>query len=459
MGDLAAVLATHVADASYDSLPNDAILAAKKLVLNTLSIALSGHSAVGTREAVSFVRSLSCSPEATVLGTSVKTGAGFAAYANASSANAHDFDDNFDPSFVHVGPTVVASLLAVAEARGPVNGRTFITGVALGADVICRLASCRNDTRPMDNQWHSTGVFSHLGCSAAVAKLLTLPAAGIQNAMGIAFSMTAGTKQCLYDGAPKAYQMGNAAKAAVLSGMMSEHGILGATNLLEGPAGFFPVYYGGRYAPDQAVADLGERYLGSDISLKPYPSCRFTHGYIDAVIDLVREHAISADQVERVTAHVCERNRIVWDPSPAKETPRSIVDAQFSVRFAIANALVQGSATLAHYSEEGIRNPQVLSVLKRVELSRGPDPIARGMPPVQVDLETKSGKKYSKKISQYFGSPAKPMSLDDLARKFRACAPYAAESPADDDVAEAILAVQHLEDEEDVGRIAKLLGT
>ncbi len=453
--DLAVTLSEQAARLAYDDLPPAAVDAAKKLLLNTLGITLAGHAAPGSASIVAYASSFTGAPAATILGSGLRAIAPFATYANAALSNGHDFDDNFDPAPVHAGGAVVPSALAVAESRPDLDGRDLLVAMAAGTDVICRLALGRGSQNPSESPWHSTSLLGYFGSAVTVAKLLGLPAEGIANALGLAYAMTAGSKQCVVDGTPKAIQIGNAAQAGVLAASMSERGVEGAHNPFEGELGLFPVYFRGNYDREPILAELGERHYIAEMSLKPYPSCRYTHSYIDATLDVMKQHAISPQDVEEVVAHVSPGDRHVWEPEEHKRTPRAVIDATFSGQFAIANAIVNRSATLEHYSDTGIADPDVLAMARRVRTEPSP-PDTRAIPATRVDVVTTTGR-YSSVVDFPSGSPENPLGYADVAAKFRDCARGAAAPVPARSLEEVVETVAALEHERDPGRLATLL--
>jgi 2-methylcitrate dehydratase PrpD len=93
---------------------------------------------------------------------------------------------------------------------------------------------------------------------------------------------------------------GFTAKGAVFSALMAETGITGAVDSLEGKAGLYPVYFGDDYKKEALVEELGTRFESGEVSIKPWPGVRYTHSYIDATLQLIREYAISADDIRQI---------------------------------------------------------------------------------------------------------------------------------------------------------------
>jgi 2-methylcitrate dehydratase PrpD len=111
--------------------------------------------------------------------------------------------------------------------------------------------------------------------------------------MGIVYTQTSGNEQSALDGAmTKPLQLGFAAKAGVVSAILSRHEVVGPKNVLEGKYGYFNLYEHGEYDPSQLIAGLGKDFKGIDLSIKPYPSCRLTHPAIDAAQKIMESEGI-----------------------------------------------------------------------------------------------------------------------------------------------------------------------
>lgn len=460
MVDLSVLLAANAASAEYDDLPVGARDAAKKLLLNTLAIALAGTALPESRTVGRFIASFPSNQGATVLGlgSGGKVLAPFAAYANATMANMLDFDDNYDPNPVHAGVTVVPPAMAIAEACGPIDGRTLITAIAIGVDAICRLGEGRTSADSMGNQWSSTALLGYFGSALTVAKLLKFDEAQMRNAMGVAHTQLAGNKQSMHDGSTtKATQMGQTAAGGILACMMTEAGIDGPTRPLEGTAGLFPWYYRGDYDPGRVIDALGSEFWGERLSLKPYPSCRHTHGFIDAALQLRESAGFDARNIDSVVVQVCEMNRLVWDPPERKYAPKTTIDAQFSLMYAIASALLRGLPKISHYTGAALEDSDVLDLCRRVSVYVGANPTTRGLPPSKLAVTTLGNELLTRTVTHPKGSPENPMTFDDLRSKTHGCAEFAGKTVDDGRMDELVDSIMNLEDEPDVGRLMGLL--
>jgi 2-methylcitrate dehydratase PrpD len=259
--------------------------------------------------------------------------------------------------------------------------------------------------------------------------LLRLDAAKIRNALGIAYSQVAGNVQAVHDAAlTKRMQPAFGAKAGVLSAYLAARGITGAKEVFEGKFGLFNVYHRGSFDRRQLVSDLGSRFEVVNLSLKPYPCCRFTHTSIDATLDLVNQFDLKPNEVQDVKVSVTRQANIVCEPEETRKRPKTVVDAQFSIPYTVANAIVKRKVFIEDFSEVELKNEEVLSLAQRV-ITRYDDEMyqewGRGITPAIVEIYLKSGESLSKRVDYPKGHPVNPLSDSDLVDKFKRCADHA----------------------------------
>ena len=188
--DLSQTIARHIADATYESLPGDAIEAAKRLMLDTLGVAWAGADAEGCRSVYDLTHDQSGKPESTVWAYGKKLPVISAAFVNSLFAGALEYDGLHEVGTLHADIVVLPAALAMAE-RAHVNGRDFLTALVVADDLVCRLGvSTQKRTG-----WFYTSVHGVFGAAAVTAKLLGLDRAAVQSAMGLAYLNAAGTQQ------------------------------------------------------------------------------------------------------------------------------------------------------------------------------------------------------------------------------------------------------------------------
>ncbi|MBN1191994.1 MAG: MmgE/PrpD family protein [Dehalococcoidales bacterium] len=454
------LLAGHLVDTEYHDLPLEAVEAVKKQVLDGLAVAVGGSSKAGIRELVDIVKEWGGRRQSTIIGYGQKLPAPHAAQVNGTMIHALDYDDGHNQATVHIGCVSVSTCFAVAERMGGVSGEEFITAMALGADFESRLGLA---SRPVNSNmaigWHPTALFGFLGSAVMAAKLMRLDRDGMTNALGLAYHQCGGGGSGVADGAlAKRMGPGLASRAGITAALMAEKGISGVRDPLEGTSGLYNIYFQGNYDPRELTMDLGERFEGVHISLKRYPCCGYTHAFINAALSLKSKYNFRLEQVREVILYAGETAYGFCQPLVLKRAPRNIVDAQFSVPWTVAAALVKGKVTLEDFTPEGIKNPAVLAFAPRIDARLDPELNRHGVSPARVNilLENESGD--IREVSAFHESGEAAMSIEDCAEKFRECASFSVKPLPGGVIDEISEYVNRLEKVDDAGKIIRLLG-
>ncbi len=461
--DLAHALAEHVAGAKYEDLPPSVIETTKTSILDTLGVMLAASTAgQGCKETVDLVKDAAGKQESTIMGFGGKVPCMMAAFANGSLAHAIDYDDVLENAQLHPSAATIPAAMAIAERAGRVDGRQFITAVAMGIDVISRMGlSITQGPLGPGSLWNMTPTFSVFAASAACGRLLGLDSNGILNAFGIALHQAAGTVEIGYSVNATVRGLYNSfpARAGVTSALMAYKGIVGTRNVFEGKAGLFNVYFNGKYDPSQITADLGKKFPGSDVSFKAWPACRTTHQYIDGTLSLVREHDIRPEDIEVMTPVAHVRSRRLCEPLEERQNPETIMDAKFSIPFTMALAVLRRNVVIGDFTLQGLKDPAVLQLAQKVTPKLGDVSSKPGVviPPATIVIKTKDGKEYSTQVGVAYGDPQKPLPRDVIIQKFRDCASYSARPLSPEQVERAIRMVSSLEEVEDVAKIVQVL--
>ena len=223
------------------------------------------------------------------------------------------------------------------------NGRDLIAAIVAGYETQIRLCLGLDPAAHYDQGFHPTATCGAFGAAAAAGRVFQLDAEGHANAFGIVLSMAAGSMQFLVNGAwTKRSHVGHAAMCGVIAATLAREGYKGAADALEGKWGFLHAYAPAADAR-KVVDELGRRWETLKIALKPYPSCRYGHAALDGILALAREHGIKAEEVEEVAVGLPEPGwKLIGDPEPAKQSPKSVVDGQFSMPFVASVALRTG---------------------------------------------------------------------------------------------------------------------
>ena len=459
----------------FEDLPRELVEVTKKEVLDLLGVALAGLVSPGMSDIVDMVMDWGVKEESSVICRGRKVPAPMAAQANANVAHALDFDDVHDLAVMHPAVVMVPACMAVSESLGGMSGRDFINAVAIGVDMICRLAlaawpgydpavpETRNkafQSERVKAGWHFTTLMGYLASAGAAGKLLGLDEEQMVNGFGIAYHQCAGNHQGRDDGThTKRLGPGFACRAGVASALMARKGITGARNVLEGHMGLYKMFFQGGYDRETLIEGLGSRFEGVNVSFKPYPCCRGTHSSIDAMLALVEAHGITLGDVKEIRVFVdAGGHQMLCSPLEVKTRPRTPVDAQFSIPWGVATALARGRVTMEHYTDTAIKSPDILEAASRINVVLDHSLDASDKTPSgKIEVELKGGQIYENRVDFPLGSPERQMTFDDCAGKFLNCASHGAPSLPRGRLERAIELIRHLEQVEDVGEIMALL--
>lgn len=411
-------LSTYIQQTSYNDLPVQTVEKAKYLILDALGVGLAGWQAPGCQESIQAISSWGRNTQAgaVIMAHNLRTGPTEAAFVNSTMMHALDFDDTLDSSALHTMVSVLPAALALAEVS-KASGKQLLTATILGVDIICRLASAI-DT-PLS--WIRTATCGSFGATAAAVKILNLPLEQIQHSFGIVYSQTSGNAQCLIDGSlVKRMQPAFAARAGVFSAQLAQTGVTGANYPFTGKYGFFNLYENGQCETAKVSEAFGQHFGIIDLSLKPYPSCRMTHGAIDTALYLQRSHSINIDDIKQITVNASAMVAdMVGKPFKLRSDPQ--VDAQFSIPYTVAVALKRGKPRLEDFDKKQIENSIIQDFVKKIVVIPNPDLPKNDISSVSITITTQNGKNYTASQDHLLGSPAAPMSNSECREKFNDC--------------------------------------
>lgn len=453
--EAAQLFAQYTVNLKYEDIPADVRESTKRSILDTLAVTVAGSSQNGQyRALVELIKDAGGKEESTILGFGYRVPSWMAAFANAALNRVLHYDDTYDEAVTHPSCTTVPAACAIAERKKNVSGKDLITAITLGNDITSRmgLSICE---RPQGWKpgWYQTPVHGVFGAAVACGKLLGFDVAKMQNALGIALHHSSGTLEG--PGIPNAF----AAKGAVLSALMADKGITGATDCLEGAAGLYNVYYGGDYNRDRLVAGLGSRFESASISLKPWPGLRYFHSYIDATLQLVREQKITAQNIKRITIFVAGYVQGGCEPLEARRKPTTLYEANISLPYLVALATTKRRVLIKDIVPEALNDTLVLQVAQRVFPKNDERfSITNKIGPALVAIELTNGQSYSKQMEIAYGHPRNPMTEEDFLIKIKDCASQSVKPPSDEDVERIIDMGRHLEELDDVSQFVRFLG-
>ena len=314
---------------------------------------------------------------------------------------------------MHADIVVVPAVLAVAE-QNALSGKEFLAAYVAGDEILVRLGLAIQ-THP---GWFYTSVLGVFAAAAAAGRAMRLDMDGIRSAMGVALSRAAGTQQALVERAQtKRLQSAFAARDGVDAALLAQCGVSAPADMFDGQCGFESLYA----KLDHAILldGLGSDYRFPTLTLKKHASCFCNHAAIEATLDLVARHKLSASDVADASVSISPfMARLVGAPFAPGDAPQ--VSAQFSVQYSIASTLLRGRFTVDDIQPAAVADEKVGALARRVRVVIDPSNTGKFVP-ATVSVKTKSGAQFEATASELPGTPAHPMTDTEHRAKVLAC--------------------------------------
>src|SRR5947207_6776052 len=263
---------------------------------------------------------------ATIFGRQERAEAAWAALANGVAAHGLEMDDVENRSSLHPGVVVFPAVLALAEQIGSPPA-DFYSAVIAGYEITLRVGASLNPASAYERGCHPTAICGTLGAAAASARLVRLSPEQTNMALGIAGSMAAGSMAYLHDGAwTKRLHPGWACHAGIMAARLAAAGFVGPTSILESSYGFLQAYSS---ASDisQLVRKEEDEFAIMQVSIKPYACCRYMHGPIDCLFEIMHTYHPNPEHIELVRCGVLPGVRgLIDDPMDLKREQRNEVE-------------------------------------------------------------------------------------------------------------------------------------
>jgi len=446
-------LVAHIVETKFEDLPPEVIHYCKLLIVDSLGVTFPGSRAPGCQQVVDMAKQWGGESGATILISRYKSAPPLAALANSTMMHALDFDDTLDALALHTFVSVLPAALAAAESLGNVDGKTFILALTIGVETICRISL--GIKRPLS--WIRTATCGTFGAAASVGKIMGLDNESMSNALGLAYSQTSGNAQGLLEGKlVKRMQPGFSAMSGVISAFLARSGVTGSSRFLEGEYGFYNLYERGEYDLAPLVEKLGDHFTIMDLSIKPYPSCRMTHATIDAALKMRKNIGTDFDKIDEISVSVSEMvTEMVGKPFVIGTNPQ--VDAQFSIPYTTACALVKGKVLLSDFDEENIMDKKINILANRVIVASDKHLPVKDILHSKLSVKMINGQFFEETIDIPFGNPGNPMTMQQCQDKFRQCIDYSNIKIDGARTAELLLKIEQLETLKDVQSIIDLM--
>lgn len=410
---LAAEFGRFLAETTYEDLPPSVVDLVKLRILDLLGAALVGYR-TGTYRSLLEVLG-DGSAEAIIWGEGARHRLRDAVLVNSFLSHAAYVEDGSRFTGGHPSSVIIPAALSLGETRGA-EGRQLILAVVLGYEIFLRLGRAIYPSTVVKG-FQSTAVLGALGAAAAAASLLHLGSEASTHALAIAATLGAGLKEALRAPESQPLQVGRSSEGGLLAALWAARGAAGCETILED--GFLPAF--GAPASDRAkiLADLGTSFSIDETYVKLHGGCRGNHAPTDAVQDLVRRHSIRPEAIEAITVHVDSVTLAadIHDPRDGRQ-------AQFSVPFAVAVAVLEGNAFPSQFTDAKVMDGRVSALMRKITV-RADERLDREYPArrgARAEIVLTDGRRLATAVDLARGEPESPLSAEEIEAKFLALA-------------------------------------
>jgi len=398
-----------IAQTRYENLPADVVETVKLRVLDTLAAALAGYYMGCHRQLLPL---LGGAGQATGWGVGTRLSVRDATLLNSFLSHALYLDDGSRFTGGHPSSVVIPGAVALAEMEGA-TGRRLIAAVAAGYEIFLRLGRAIYPSTVVRG-FQSTAVIGAAASAAACANLLRFSPEAAKNALAIACNLGVGLKEALKSSASQPIQVARSCEGGLVAALFAAQGAEGADSILE--EGFLKAF-----ADHPATADmltgLGTDFRIFETYIKVHGGCRGNHAPVDVVQDAVKASAIKPETIASIRIRVDSVTYAAEIHEPANGN-----EAQFSVAFAVAAALVKGDASIFQYTDANLADPRVREMMARIRVEVD-QRLDKGYPDKRassVEIALADGRRFTGHIDNAKGEPECPFTAADIENKFLA---------------------------------------
>jgi 2-methylcitrate dehydratase PrpD len=404
-------VAAFVHALSFDALPADVVRQAQRCLLDLIGVAAAGARtpAASIVNRYAATQMTSHAQQARLLFDGRSASRAGAAFAGASTIDALDAHDGHVLTKGHAGVAVLPALLAAIDGGAACDGAQFLACLVLGYEIGTRAGMALHASAA---DYHCSGAWNALACAALVGRLLGLDELRLREALGIAEYIGPRGQILRVCSHPTMLKDGSGwgAHAGVTAALLAQDGFTGA-----------PAVTIDRDAVRPLWNDLGQRWRIREQYFKAYPVCRWAQPAIEAALALKRTHRFVVDDILQVAI---ETFREAIDLGSQCPSPATTDEAQYSLPFPVAAALIFGRVGAAEIGAAGLGDPRVARLLATFSLREDAE-FSHRFPRerwARVRINLADGRELVSEPAQARGSPESPLGDEELLAKYRALA-------------------------------------
>lgn len=421
-------LAHFLAELEYANIPASVLDRTEDLFLDWLGSALASQGAHPIPLFEHYAQKMGpADGKATILVNGRGTSAYFAALVNGASSHLVEQDDLHNSSVLHPATVVFPAVLAAAQEHGK-SGRDLLLASVAGYEAGIRIGEFLG--RSHYRIFHTTATVGTLASAVAVGKLLGFNQEQFINLLGTAGTQAAGLWEFLRDAADsKQLHTAKAAADGLLAAYMTEDGLSGARNILEGDQGM-AAGMSSDADPAKLSQGLGSRWALLETSFKFHASCRHTHPAADALLNLMAGQQLTHKNIAQVVTQV---HQAAIDVLGRVVVPKSVHQAKFSMGTVLGLIAVHRKAGLMEFDRLALTDPDVANFAAKVSMELDHE-VDRAYPQKwlgRVQVTTTDGRVFHGRCDEPKGDPNNTLSRPELEAKFQQLLEFSGARTAD----------------------------
>lgn len=444
-------IAEFVSGLTFEAIPEEVRERCKLLILDSLGCALYGADLPWTHILQDTLSGIDQSDGAAVWGTGLRLSAPHAVLINGTQVQGFELDDVHRHGVLHVGAVTLPPLLAVAEMT-PMSGRDFLTAAVAGYEIGPRVGICMGQEH-IGQGWHSGATVGVFSAAAGAARGFGLDAERTVHALGIAGTQAAGLMAAQYGAMVKRMHAGRSAQSGFYGALFARDGLTGIVDVFEAPYGGFCTTFSrsqDRFDLAALSAGLGEQFETMRISLKFYSCVGSNHTTLDAIRHLRAETPFTLDELEKIVVH---GSQVTVDHVGWPYRPEGLTSAQLNLPFCVATLLLEGDVFVDQFKPDCIDDADRIALSRKVEVVHDPEITALGSKfrhKVRVETHLADGRVLTETREAPRGSEFSFATREDIVEKFRKLAIKALPKDRVDQLVDAVLNVESLDDAREI---------
>ena len=412
MADYLDQIASYMYQCQFEDLPSDTVQHTKAVVADSLAVIAAGAQEDEVKALTARLVVPGVPGASTLLGAGLRTQPLNAGLINGTAGTFLEMDEGNRFTRGHPGIHIVPAALAVAEEINT-SGRDFLRALVLGYEIAARIGMAAK-IRP---SMHPHGTWGTVGAAVAVAMLMGYGEPALKQIINVSSSLCLATSRhtAREGGTVRNVYVGVSGYMGILAHELIQSGFTGEADGLQT---IFGSVISETFNPDEMTKDLGSRFQIMRNYFKRHSCCRYNHGALDALGDIIAKRPgarLEPDEVVKV-----EVKTYSLAARLDNQNPRNSLAAKFSIPFAMATFIFHGSSSVDSFKAQAVNNSSIKALAQRVTVSEAPEFTAM-LPnhrPFNVRITLTDGTVLEGESLVNKGDPENPYSSEELKEKY-----------------------------------------